>query len=331
MGNKNKVLLSGIQPSGALTIGNYLGALSQWKTMQADHHCFCFLADLHTITVTQPQGQLKAYCFDMMAMYLACGMDPKQTTLFLQSHVPEHTEMAWILSCHTMAGELNRMTQFKDKSKRFQDNINAGLWSYPALQAADILLYQPDVVPIGDDQRQHLELTRNIAQRFNHHWGDTFKLPEALYDPHVKRIMGLQTPEKKMSKSDDNTNNVLYLLDAPKVIQKKISRAVTDSKGVVAYHEDQPGLKNLIDMLAALTHATPEHIVSTYAAGGYGQLKKALSDAWIDTITPIQSTYQDLRSDEDALRQVLQDGAEKARETASKTLRSAKEKMGFIL
>jgi tryptophanyl-tRNA synthetase len=328
--NKN-VLLSGIQPSGQCTLGNYLGALSQWESMQSAYRCYCFLADLHTITVPHDPQTMKKQCYDMLAIFLACGLNPKETTIFLQSHVPEHTELAWILSCYTMAGELNRMTQFKDKSARFKDNINAGLWSYPALQAADILLYQPQVVPIGEDQRQHLELTRNIAQRFNHHWGQTFTIPKPIMHHTVKRIMGLQNPEKKMSKSDDNQNNVLYLLDSPDLIKKKISRAVTDSKAHIAYHDEQPGLKNLIDILSALTDKTPDELVQNYAGQGYGTLKTALIDAWIATAEPLQKKYNAFRQDEVFLRTILADGAEIARNTAQKTLSEVKEKLGFIL
>lgn len=331
--SNNPVVLSGCQPSGQLTLGNYMGALKQWVSMQDDHDCLYMLVDLHAITVRQEPEQLYNACLDGLALYLACGIDPQKSTLFVQSHVPEHAQLSWVLNCYAQMGELNRMTQFKDKSAKNVNNINVGLYSYPVLQAADILLYQADKVPVGEDQKQHLELTRDIATRFNNIYGDVFQLP----DPHIPefgaRIMSLQEPDRKMSKSDSNPNNFIGLLEDPKKITKKIKRAVTDSDEQARIYYDpaeKAGVSNLLTLLSLVTGKTVETLVPEYEDKMYGHLKGDVADAVMSLITPIQERYTQLRNDRTYLDQVMQSGAEKASAKAAVTLKKVYDAVGFI-
>lgn len=327
------IVLSGCQPSGQLTIGNYMGALRQWVQMQNDFDCLYMLVDLHAITVRQDPKQLYEACLDGLALYLACGIDPEKSTIFIQSHVPEHAQLAWVLNCYAQMGELNRMTQFKDKSARNENNINVGLYSYPVLQAADILLYQADQVPVGEDQKQHLELTRDIATRINNLYGDVFKLPEPYIPKTGARIMSLQEPEKKMSKSDSNPNNVVGLLEEPKKVAKKIKRAVTDSDEQARIYydvENKPGVSNLLGLLSCSTGKTFEQLEAEYEGKMYGHLKTDVADAVIELITPVQEKFVELRADRAELDRVMALGAEKARAKAAVTLSKVYDAVGFI-
>lgn len=327
------IVLSGCQPSGQLTIGNYMGALRQWVNMQADHQCLYMLVDLHAITVRQDPKALYEACLDGLALYVACGIDPQKSTLFVQSHVPEHAQLAWIMNCYAQMGELNRMTQFKDKSAKNASNINVGLYSYPALQAADILLYQTNQVPVGEDQKQHLELTRDIATRFNNLYGEVFTIPDPYIPEFGARIMSLQDPGKKMSKSDDNPNNFVGLLENPKKVAKKIKRAVTDSDEQARIYfdaQEKPGVSNLLTLLSCATGESVEHLVPSYEDKMYGHLKTDVADAVVALLEPIQTRYQQLRQDRAALDTIMRDGADKASEMASKTLAAAYQAVGFI-
>ena len=327
------VVLSGIQPSGGLTIGNYIGAISQWLPMQEENDCFFMLADLHTITVRQDPKELRSRVFDCLAMYIACGLDPKKSTIFIQSQVPEHAQLSWILNCYTQMGELNRMTQFKDKSVTHANNINAGLFSYPALMAADILLYQADKVPVGDDQKQHLELTRDIATRFNNLYGDVFKVPTPFIPKVGARIMSLQEPTKKMSKSDENPNNFIMLLDEPKKIEKKLKRAMPDSDELARIYFDvaeKPGVSNLLTLLSSSTGRSIEQLVPEYEGKMYGHLKKDTAAAVLSFIEPVQARYFELRKDETVLLAIMKDSAECASAKASVTLAKAMDAVGLI-
>jgi len=327
------IVLSGCQPSGQLTIGNYMGALRQWVNMQADHDCLYMLVDLHAITVRQDPKKLYEACLDGLALYVACGIDPEKSTLFVQSHVPEHAQLAWIMNCYTQMGELNRMTQFKDKSAKNVNNINVGLYSYPALQAADILLYQADKVPVGEDQKQHLELTRDIATRMNNLYGDLFKLPDPYIPESGARVMSLQDPTKKMSKSDDNPNNFVGLLEEPKKVAKKIKRAVTDSDEQARIYFDvaeKPGVSNLLSILSCCTNRTIAELVPEYEDKMYGHLKADVADAVVALLEPLQEKYNVLREDRAELENIMKKGAERASERAAKTLASVYEAVGFI-
>jgi tryptophanyl-tRNA synthetase len=331
---KNTVL-SGIQPSGKLTLGNYLGALKQWVPLADTFDCYYMLVDLHAITVRQDPAALRERCYEFLALYLACGLDPAKNTLFVQSHVPEHAQLGWLLNCYTMLGELNRMTQFKDKSAKNADNLNMGLYGYPVLMAADILLYQAQQVPVGDDQRQHLELTRDIAQRFNGLYGgasgDIFTVPEAMIPPVGARIMGLQTPEAKMSKSDEAETNSLYLLDAPDVITRKIKRAVTDTGGEIRFDlQQKAGVSNLLSILSAFSGESFAALEERFVGKGYGHLKGEVIERTLAALTPIQQQYQAIRQDMGYLETVLADGAQCARTKAAPTLAKAYEAVGFI-
>ncbi len=327
---QKKRILSGITSSGRLTLGNYIGALDNWVKLASDYDAFYFVADLHAITVRQQPAELRRLSLESIAQYIACGLDPAHNTLFIQSHVSEHAELAWVLSCMTYMGELNRMTQFKDKSSKRAENLNAGLYTYPVLMAADILLYQADLVPVGDDQKQHLEIARDIAQRFNNRYSETFTLPE-VYNPKVgARIMSLQDPLGKMSKSDDNVNATVYITDQPDDIVRKFKRAVTDSVGVIQLADDQPGVKNLLTIYSALTKQPIEKVVEQFAGKGYGDLKMAAADVTVETLKPIRQRYLDLLDNKDYLQTVYRDGAERARHIASKTLRKVYKKTGFI-
>jgi len=327
------VVLSGIQPSGGLTIGNYIGAISQWLPMQEQNECYFMLADLHAITVRQDPKLMRERVFDCLAMYIACGLDPKKSAIFVQSQVPEHAQLGWILNCYAQMGELNRMTQFKDKSLRHASNINVGLYGYPVLQAADILLYQADRVPVGEDQKQHIELTRDIANRFNNLYGDVFKVPEPFIPKVGARVMSLQEPTKKMSKSDDNVNNFIMLLDEPKKIEKKLKRAVTDSDDqcrIYFDHAEKPGVSNLLTLLSCSTGRSIDDLVPDYEDKMYGHLKKDTAEAVLSFIEPVQQRYFQLRKDETALLAIMKDSAERASARASVTLAKAMDAVGFI-
>jgi tryptophanyl-tRNA synthetase len=325
------VVLSGIQPSGHLTLGNYLGAIKNWLPLHASHDCYYMLVDLHAVTVRQDAAVLRERCYEFLALYVACGLDPQKNVLFVQSHVPAHARLAWVLNCYTQFGELSRMTQFKDKSSKHVDNINAGLFTYPVLMAADILLYQANAVPVGDDQKQHLELTRDIAIRFNNLYGDVFTVPEPMIPPVGARIMGLQEPTKKMSKSDDAPTNALYLLDPPDTIVRKIKRAVTDLGNEVRYDvAEKAGVSNLMSILAAASGRSFDSIADEYNGQGYGRFKQAVADAVLATLEPVQARYREIRDDTEGLRRVLRDGAERASLRADATLQRVHDALGFI-
>ena len=326
-------MLSGIQPSGDLTLGSYLGAIKNWSARAEEFDCYYFMADLHSITVRQNPADLRRRTLEQLAQYIACGLDPEKNTLFVQSHVPAHTQLGWVLDCYTMFGELSRMTQFKDKSAKNADNINAGLFTYPALMAADILLYQPDYVPVGDDQKQHVELCRDIATRFNNIYGDVFKIPEPYIPKIGARIMSLSNPTGKMSKSDKDPNGCVYLRDAPEVIARKFKRAVTDSDTENCVHFDaarKPGVSNLMSIYAACTGKTLESIEQEFAGQGYGVFKTAVGEAVIEALRPVREESDRLLKDKAYLEQVYRDGAEKASYIANKTVRKVYKKVGFL-
>ena len=326
-----KVMLSGIQPSGDLHLGNYLGAVKNWAELADEYDCYYFMADLHTLTVRQDPKELRRRSTAQLAQYIACGLDPEKNVLFLQSHVHEHAELGWILNCYTMFGELSRMTQFKDKSAKNADNINGGLFTYPALMAADILLYQTDLVPIGADQKQHMELARDLAERFNSVYGETFVVPEP-YIPKVgARIMSLGNPTGKMSKSDPN--GCVFLLDKPEEIARKFKRAVTDSDTVncVRYApEEKPGVANLMSIYSAVTGKSFEEIEREFEGQGYGKFKPAVGDAGIETLRPIREDAERMLADKEYLKKVYTDGAQKASFVARKTLRKVYKRIGFV-
>lgn len=327
------VVLSGCQPSGELTIGNYLGALKQWVSMQDAHSCYYMLVDQHAITVRPDPAALRKATLDGLALYLACGVDPEQSTIFIQSHVPEHAQLSWILSCYTQMGELNRMTQYKDKSQKSEANMNSGLFTYPVLMAADILLYRADRVPVGDDQKQHLELARDIATRFNNLYGDVFVVPDPYIPEHGARVMSLLEPTKKMSKSDTNPGNFIGLLEEPKKIAKKIKRAVTDSDEQARIYfdfDEKPGVSNLLSLLSCATGQTVEQLVPQYEDKMYGHLKGDVADAVVAMLEPIQEKYHQYRNDQALMEQVMRNGAAKASERASKILTSVYDAVGFI-
>ena len=328
---KKKVALSLIQPSGTITLGNYLGALKNWVAMQEEFNCIFALADLHTITVRQEPAKMRKNILDAYASIIACGIDVEKTLFFIQSHVHTHAELAWILNCYTQFGELSRMTQFKDKSAKHADNINAGLFTYPALMAADILLYQADCVPVGADQMQHLELTRDIANRFNGLYGNVFKVPEAFIPKAGARVMSLQDPTRKMSKSDENVNGCVHLLDPPEVIIKKFKRAVTDSEACVRYGEGKDGINNLMDIYGAVTGLTHEQIEKDFEGKGYGDFKVAVGEAVIEELRPVKEKYEKLIADKAYLEDCYRKADEIALRISSRTLAKAKKKVGFIL
>mgnify|MGYP004534357553 FL=1 len=326
-----KTLLSGIQPSGDLHLGNYLGAVRNWAALPDEFNCFYFMADLHTLTVRQNPAELRRRSTTQLAQYIACGLDPEKNVLFLQSHVHEHAELGWILNCYTMFGELSRMTQFKDKCAKNADNINGGLFTYPSLMAADILLYQADYVPVGEDQKQHCELTRDIANRFNNLYGETFKVPEP-YIPRVgARIMSLGNPTSKMSKSDPA--GCVFLMDSPEEIARKFKRAITDSdtERCVRYDpENKPGVANLMNIYASVTGKSFDEIESEFAGKGYGVFKPAVGDAVIETLRPIREEAERILADKAYLKQVYTDGAMKASSVARKTLRKVYKRVGLV-
>lgn len=327
------IVLSGAQPSGQLTIGNYLGALRQWDQMQDDFQCLYCIVDLHAITVRQDPAALHSASLDSLALYLACGIDPKRSAVFLQSHVPEHSQLAWVLNCYTQFGELSRMTQFKDKSERHNNNVNAGLFTYPVLMAADILLYQANQVPVGHDQKQHLELARDIATRFNALHGDVFTVPEPFIPQVAARVMSLQEPTKKMSKSDDNPWNFVGLLEDPKQISKKFKKAITDSDDPPRVYFDldnKPGVANLLNILSGVTGKTVASLEAEYEGKMYGHLKGDVADAVIALLEPVQQRFHEIRADQVLMQQVMREGAAKAREHASLTLAAVNKAVGFV-
>ncbi len=327
---EKKTIFSGIQPSGILTIGNYLGAIKNWVKLQDDYNCYYCVVDLHAVTVRQKASEFRSRCLDTLALLLAAGLDPERNNIYIQSHVSSHAELAWVLGCYTYFGELGRMTQFKDKSAKNEDNINAGLFTYPVLMAADILLYNTDLVPIGADQKQHLEITRDIAIRFNNAHGDVFTIPEPYIGKSGARIMSLADPTAKMSKSDENENAYISLLDKPEVIRRKIKRAVTDSDGEIRFSEDKPGVSNLLSILSAITGNSIEETEKSFAGKGYGELKESVANAVCSELEPLQSRYEKIRADKEYLNKVMSEGAQKAGRSSLKILRKVYKKVGFV-
>ena len=327
--NDKKVLFSGMQATGNLTLGNYLGALKNWVTLSDEYECFYSVVDMHSITVRQEPAVLRKRARALLTLYIAAGLDPEKNCIYYQSHVSGHAELTWILNCFTYMGELNRMTQFKDKSAKHADNINAGLFTYPVLMAADILLYQADVVPVGIDQMQHLELTRDIAERFNNIYGDVFTVPEPYIGKVGAKIMSLQNPAKKMSKSDENPNASIYLMDDPDTVMRKCKRAVTDSEAQILYRDEQPGVKNLIDIYSACTRKSPEEVVAEFDGRGYGDFKMAVGEAAVSVLKPLQDEVASLEKDNSYIDGVIKANAEKAQYFANKTLRKVQKKVGF--
>ena len=328
LGDK-KVLYSGMQATGTLTLGNYLGALKNWLTLSDEYQCFYSVVDLHSITVRQDAAELRKRARNLLTLYIAAGLDPEKNCIYYQSHVSGHAELSWILNCFTYMGELNRMTQYKDKAAKHADNINAGLFTYPVLMAADILLYQADVVPVGKDQMQHLEITRDIAQRFNAIYGDVFTIPEPYLGKTGAHIKSLQNPEKKMSKSDENPNASIYLVDDADTIIRKFKRAVTDSEGCVRYSEEQPGIRNLIDIYCCCTGKTPQETEREFDGKGYGEFKMAVGESVVDVLRPLQARYEELGKDKAYIDGIIKTNAEKAGYYANKTLRKVQKKVGF--
>lgn len=327
--NDKKVLFSGMQATGSLTLGNYLGALKNWLTLSDEYECFYSVVDMHSITVRQDPATLRKRARALLTLYIAAGLDPEKNCIYYQSHVSGHAELAWILNCYTYMGELNRMTQFKDKSQKHADNINAGLFTYPVLMAADILLFQADVVPVGIDQMQHLELTRDIAQRFNGIYGDVFTVPEPYIGKVGAKIMSLQDPMKKMSKSDENPNASIYLMDDPDTIIRKCKRAVTDSEAQILYRDEQPGVKNLIDIYSACTNKSQQDVVKEFEGKGYGDFKMAVGEAVVSVLKPLQDEVARLEKDKAYIDSIIKNNAEKANYYAMKTLRKVQKKVGF--
>ncbi len=325
-------ILSAIQPSGTLTIGNYLGALKRFVQLQHEHECLFFIVDQHAITVPQDKTELRRRTKELTALYLACGLDPEKATIFVQSEVPGHTQLAWMLTCNTQMGELERMTQFKDKSQKQSakgQGISSGLFMYPVLMAADILLYDIDFVPVGDDQKQHLELTRDLAERFNNRFGETFKVPEPLIGKTGARVMSLQEPTKKMSKSDDNAKNFILMTDEPNIIRKKIKSAVTDTDGVIKFdRETKPGVSNLLEIYSAFTGESIASLEARYEGAGYGTFKADLAEVVVAEIEPIQQRMKELLKS-DLIDEVLDEGAARANKMAFKKVKKCEQRMGL--
>lgn len=329
LGDK-KVVYSAVQPTGCITLGNFLGAINNWLKMTDDYMSIFAIADLHALTVRQNPAEYRKTAMSFFAQYLACGLDPEKSILYFQSHVPQHTELTWILNCFTYVGEANRMTQFKDKSAKHADNVNMGLMDYPVLMAADILLYQADYVPVGIDQKQHLELTRDIAIRFNNIYSPTFTVPEPYIGKQAAKIFSLKDPTQKMSKSDPDPNGYISLIDPPDVIARKFKRAVTDSDGKIAFSEDKPGVSNLLTILAAVTDKTVEEVIDGFGNKGYAELKSETADAVIEKLRPIQERYKRLVDDKQYLISVYKDGAQKAAGIAQRTLSKVYKKVGLV-
>ena len=328
---RKKVIFSAIQPSGTITLGNYVGALRNWVGLQDDYDCIFALADLHTITVRQDPAKFRKNALEAYALLLACGIDLDKSLFFIQSHVHTHAELAWLLNCYTQFGELSRMTQFKDKSQKHADNVNLGLFAYPTLMAADILLYRPDAVPVGTDQKQHCELTRDIAGRFNSLYGDTFLLPEPYIMQNCANVLSLQEPTKKMSKSDSNQNAFISMLDDPDTIRRKFRRAVTDSEAKVCRREDKPGVGNLMEIYGAVTGHTYDQIEAEFDGRGYGDFKAAVGEAVVAVLAPIQERFRTWMADKAQLDALMKVQAERAAVLAGRTLNKVKKKMGFVL
>lgn len=324
-----KILYSGMQATGTLTLGNYLGALKNWVNMSEEYECLYGVMDLHSLTLRQEPAEFRKNARSLYALYVAAGLDPEKNCIYYQSHVSAHAELGWLLSCFTYMGELQRMTQYKDKAAKHAENINAGLFTYPVLMAADILLYQTDVVPVGVDQKQHLEITRDIAQRFNSIFGEVFTVPEAYIGKIGAKIMSLQEPERKMSKSDENANATIYLLDDRDTIIRKFKRAVTDSESVICYREDKPGISNLIDIYGAVTGHSNEEIEREFEGQGYGTFKLAVGETVADELEPLQKRYAELIADKSYIDRVIKENDEKAAYYAGKTLRKAQKKLGL--
>ena len=327
---EKKRVFSGVQPSGNLTIGNYLGAIKNFSRFSDDYKTFYCVVDLHAITVRQVPAELRRRTYETLALYMACGLDETKNTLFVQSHVPAHAELGWMLDCYTMFGELSRMTQFKDKSQKHSQNINAGLFTYPTLMAADILLYQTDVVPVGIDQRQHLELARDIAMRFNQIYGPTFTVPEGYMSTNTAKIMSLAEPTAKMSKSDENQNAVVYILDSKDDVMRKFKKAVTDSEACVRFSEDKPGVSNLMTIYRAFSGKSFEEIEREFEGKGYGDFKLAVGEACADGLAPVRDEFARLMADKAYLEQVMKNGADEAAYYARKTMSKVRRKIGFV-
>ena len=325
-----KIIFSGAQPTGKITLGNYLGAIRNWTKLQDEYNCFYSVVDLHAITIPQEAKDLRANTMQLLAQYLACGLDPEKNTIFIQSHVSAHAELMWILSTMTYMGELSRMTQFKDKSQKSEANLNAGLFTYPVLMAADILLYQTDLVPVGEDQKQHLELSRDLAARFNNRYSDTFTIPDPYTPKETAKVMSLQDPTKKMSKSDENENAYILLIDDEATIRRKIKRSVTDSIGVVAYNDEQPGIKNLLNIYSQLGNKSIDEIVAMYEGKGYGDFKADVAEVIVEALRPIRERYYELLNDKTYLENVYAQGAVNAEKQARKILRKVYKKVGLI-
>ena len=330
MEENKKVIFSGIQPSGDLTLGNYLGAIKNWVKLQEEYECYFCVVDLHAITVKQEPKDLRKKTLEVLAIYIASGIDPEKNTMFIQSHVPAHSEASWLLTCSTYMGELSRMTQYKEKSKKNGESIGVGLFNYPVLMAADILLYQTDLVPVGKDQLQHLELSRDIGERFNKTYSDTFVIPEPYIAKLGAKIMDLQEPSKKMSKSEENANGTILIMDPPDVIRKKVNRAVTDSLGEVKYNDEQLGVKNLMTILMTITGVSTKEIEEKYEGLGYAQFKKDVAEAIVAELEPIQIKIKEYIGNKAYLEEIYKKGSEKANYVANKTLRKMQKKIGFI-
>ncbi len=329
MSDDKKILYSGMQATNTLTLGNYLGALKNWVNLNEEYDCFFGVMDLHSLTVRQNPADFRQNARKLYALYIAAGLDPEKNCVYFQSHVSQHAELAWILNCYTYIGELNRMTQFKDKASKHQDNVNAGLFTYPVLMAADILLYQADVVPVGKDQKQHLEITRDIAERFNSIYGDVFTVPEPYFGQNGARVMSLQDPMHKMSKSDENANATILLLDDKDTIIRKFKKAVTDSEGVVRYREEQPGISNLMEIYSAVTGSSYEEIEREFEGHGYGDFKLAVGEAVADELAPLQKRYEELMADKAYIENCIKNNDAKARYFSNKTLRKVRKKVGL--
>ncbi len=329
MENKKRIF-SAIQPTGVMTLGNYIGAIKNWVDLQEEYECIYSIADLHSLTVRQTPADLRKNSLQLMALLLACGVDPEKSLLYFQSRVHQHAELAWVLNCYTQMGELSRMTQFKDKSAKHENNINAGLFTYPVLMAADILLYQTDLVPVGHDQKQHLEICRDIAERFNGIYGDVFKIPEGFIPKVGARVMSLQNPLSKMSKSDTNVNGYILMTDDTDTVIRKFKRAVTDSEAVVAYREGKDGINNLISIYGAVTGKTPEETEAEFVGKGYGDFKLAVGEAVASALRPIQEKYEYFLTNKDYLQEIYKKSEQTATYLATKTLRKVYKKVGLI-
>ena len=331
MPDDKKIIFSGIQPSGFVTLGNYLGALNNWTKLQHQYNCLYCIADLHTITVRQDPEKFRKAERELLMQYIAVGLDPELNIMYYQSHVPQHAELSWVLSCFTYMGELQRMTQFKEKSQKYSDNINSGLFMYPVLMAADILLYQTDLVPVGEDQRQHLELARDLAERFNKIYGDVFKIPEAYIGKVGARVMALQNPSKKMSKSDENRNNTIAIMDPPDVIMSKFKKAVTDSDNEVRYSvEEKPGVSNLLNIYCAVTGYTIEQAEKEFQGKGYGDFKKSVAEAVIANLEPVQKRFAELKNNKDYIESVIKNNTERASKLGDRGVSKVYKKVGFM-